>query len=86
MGKIEQALRQLRAVGARLSVYAHVETVADVHQLAAMAEVTVERQWMVGGRVLESFSLELDGGRVTVQASRPPVPSDFDALDPAVRA
>lgn len=86
MAKVEQAVRHLRAVGARLSVYAHVETVADVHQLAEMSGAIVERQWMVGGRVLESFTIELDGSRITVQASRPPVPSDFDALEPAVRA
>lgn len=86
MAKLGQALGQLRAVGASLSVYAHVETVADVHQLAEMAGAAVEHQWMAGGRVLESFSVDVDGHRVTVQASRPPVPSDFDALNPVVRA
>lgn len=86
MAKIEHALNHLRAVGALVTLTGEVETVADVHQLAAMTGATVQRRWLVGGRVMEWYQLIIDGAIVVVQAARPAVPSDFDALDPAVRA
>jgi hypothetical protein len=86
MEKLGQALGQLRAVGAHVTVIGNVRTVAEVRELAVMAGEAVKLQWLTDGRILEWFKLIVDGAEVTVQAARPAGPVDFELLNPAVRS
>jgi hypothetical protein len=57
MAKLEQALGQLRAVGARLRLSGVVETVDQVRELALMAGAVVQVELTIDRRAREWFEM-----------------------------
>lgn len=85
MAKLEQAINQLRAVGARVRVSGFIfEGVDQLRELALLAGSVVQVEWTMDRRIREWFAVDIDGVLVEVQAMRAPVAADFQEL--AVRA